>query len=302
MCGLPTIRQRFTLSLVLVPTLPASAHFAFQNAKAAGSTWFTNWTTPVDELAPRRARTNLSMEPKRSKYDTNPLDEKVADRATESFASKHADGDTGPVSDRRTRDVKQPVSETARAHPESEAPTRRIDEDLAGSYPSVFIKPQTRPSTTYAPPRPAAANIYQPPPVPPPGIYQRPSLPIDTRARPVAGMGIAEKWVNLLPYIPGHVGAIAAVIELLLVPRTETRARFHAAQGLALQIAILIITGAFQILTAITDSSFGSGLFRAASTVFLIVSMVRVFKGRAHHIAPLDDFTKWLDEKLKPRK
>jgi uncharacterized membrane protein len=117
----------------------------------------------------------------------------------------------------------------------------------------------------------------------------------------VGGLGISEKWANLLPYIPGHIGAIAAVIELLLVPRTETRTRFHAAQGLALQIAILILTGAFQLLTLITGSSFGSGLVRAASTVFLIVSMVRAYQGKAHHITPLDDATKWLDEKIKPR-
>jgi uncharacterized membrane protein len=122
------------------------------------------------------------------------------------------------------------------------------------------------------------------------------------RSHNVGGLGIPEKWANLLPYVPGHIGAIAAVIELLLVPRSEVRTRFHAAQGLALQIAILILTGAFQLLTLITGSSFGSGLVRLASTAFLIVSMVRAFQGKTHHIAPLDEATKWLDEKIKPRK
>jgi uncharacterized membrane protein len=133
-------------------------------------------------------------------------------------------------------------------------------------------------------------------------VYQPPPLPVAQRPHSVAGLGISEKWANLFPYIPGHIGAIAAVIELLLVPRTEARARFHAAQGLALQIAILIITGAFQFLTLLTGSSIGSGLFRTASTVFLVVSMIRVFQGKPHHIAPLDDATRWLDEKIKPRK
>ncbi len=118
----------------------------------------------------------------------------------------------------------------------------------------------------------------------------------------VAGLNIPQRWANLLPYIPGHIGLVAAVIELLLVPRTETRARFHAAQGMALQIAILILTGAFGFLHLISGSRFGSVLFSLASTIFLIVSMVRAFRGRPHHIAPLDEATKFFDEKIKPRK
>jgi len=125
---------------------------------------------------------------------------------------------------------------------------------------------------------------------------------VTSQDHPVAGLGIAQKWANLLPYIPGHIGAVAAVVELLLVPRVETRARFHAAQGLALQIGILIVSIALGMLTAITDNSIGSGIFRAASTVYLIISMIRAFQGKAHHIAPLDDATRWLDEKIKPRK
>lgn len=242
------------------------------------------------------------MDPKRSKYDTNPLDRDVADRATESFSSGSG-STTQPVGDGITRDVNRTINKPARTDPESEAPTRRIDDGLAGSYPSVFIKPPPQQSTTtYAPPRVVSADIYQPPPVPPPGIYQRPPVPVTSQSRTVSGLGVAEKWANLFPYIPGHIGAVAAVIELLLVPRTETRARFHAAQGLALQLAILLVSAAFGVVTAITDSSFGSGVFRAASTVFLIISMVRVYQGKDHHIAPLDDATRWLDEKIKPRK
>jgi len=147
-------------------------------------------------------------------------------------------------------------------------------------------------------------NIYQPPPVAPANVYQPPPLPVSfsQRSHTVQGLGISEKWANLLPYIPGHIGAVAAVVELLLVPRTEARTRFHAAQGLALQAAILILAGAFGFLTMISGNGFGSGLFGAASTIFLIVSMIRVWKGRPHQIAPLDEATKWLEEKIKPRK
>jgi uncharacterized membrane protein len=243
------------------------------------------------------------MEPKRNKYDTNPLDEKVADRAGQADLSSRPGSPTGAVREGRTQDIDRKNIEAVRGYAESEAETRRIDGDLASSYPSVFIKPPPRPTPTYQPPRVPIQNIYQPPPAPPPSVYQQPPMPVSQRPFPhtVAGLGIPEKWANLLPYIPGHIGAIAAVVELLLVPRTETRTRFHAAQGLALQAAILILTVAFSFLTLVTGSSFGSGVFRVASTVFLIISMIRAFQGKTHHIAPLDDATRWLDEKIKPR-
>ena len=239
------------------------------------------------------------MQPKRTKQDTNPLDEKVADRAGESFPSQ-GDAETIQLGGATTRIE---GIETSRARSESEAPTQLI-QDKVTSYPSVFVPPQPKRPQMYESPRLDPASIYRPPPVPPPNIYQPP--PLSAMFRPgrnkVTGLGIQERWANLLPYVPGYVGAVAAVIELLLVPRTESRTRFHAAQGLALQAAILILSGAFGMLTVISGSSFGSGMFSFAAFIFLIISMIRAFKGRPHHIAPLDGVTRWLEEKIKPRK
>jgi len=39
-----------------------------------------------------------------------------------------------------------------------------------------------------------------------------------------------------------------------------------------------------------------------AATIFLIISMVRVWRGEVHHIAALTEPAKWLDEHIKPRK
>jgi uncharacterized membrane protein len=242
------------------------------------------------------------MEPKRTRYDTNPLDGKVAERSDTSFEPRP----TSEVTSGPTRPV--PRFETEQRQ-ESEAPTRRIEENKVTSYPSVFIPPQTikqaqPPPSTYQPPRRNDPNIYQPPPGTPPSIYQPPPMPVYQRpmSHTVAGLGIPEKWANILPYIPGHLGAVAAVVELFLVPRTEGRTRFHAAQGLALQIAILALTGVFSFVSLISGNGFGSGIFGAIATIFLIVSMVRVFKGKPHIISPLDDPRKWLDDKIKPRK
>lgn len=238
------------------------------------------------------------MKPKRSKYDTNPLDDKVADSAEQSWGPPTED--VGGA----TRDVGRTASSTSRIDTESEAPTRRIDDKFVTSYPSVFIPPTHQQPDVYQPPRVPLQNVYQPPPVPPPSVYQPPPMPMTQRpgSRTVAGLGIPEKWATLLSYIPGHIGAVAAVMELLLVARSETRTRFHAAQGLALQLAILVFTGVFQFVNLISGSSIGSGLFRTAATVFLIISMIRVWQGKPHHIAPLDEATKWLDEKISPRK
>jgi len=241
------------------------------------------------------------MEPKRSKYDTNPLDEGVANRANESFGSTRQSPPTEEVRGGPTRDIGRTESEAARLNPQAEAPTRRIDDELT-SYPSIFVPPKAREPQYYEPPK-INPNIYQPPPVPPPNLYQPPPMPVMFKpgSNTVAGLNIPERWAKLLPYIPGYIGAIAAVVELLLVPRRETNTRFHAAQGLALQITILVVSGAFTFLTLISGSNFGAGVFRFAAFIFLIVSMIRAFKGKPHHIAPLDAPRKWLEEKIKPK-
>src|SRR5262245_3154074 len=141
------------------------------------------------------------MQPKRGKYDTNPLDENVADRAGDSFESARPAAPTEEVRGGPTHDIGRTANQAARAHPEAEAPTRRIDAKVT-SYPSVFVPP--RPSATYEPPRAPFENVYQPPPAPPPSLYQPPPAPflIQTGGRKVERLGIPEKWAVMLPYLP----------------------------------------------------------------------------------------------------
>jgi len=240
------------------------------------------------------------MQPKRGKYDTNPLEEDFANRANEVWGrdtGSTAESPTQDVTGAATREIGRTSNEAARNDPEAEAATRRIDD----SYPSVFVARNPR-QQPYAPPPAAPANIYQPPPVPPPQVYQRPPFPQAPGERKIGGMNISEKWASALPYFPFYIGLVMSVIELLLVPRNEGRTRFHAAQAFSLHIAILIISTAFTILRVITDSGVGSGLFRFAAFIFLIVSMFRVLKGKPHHISALDDARNWVDQKIGPRK
>src|SRR5262245_12673889 len=230
------------------------------------------------------------METKKSKYDTNPLDPDVERKAEEVWGDLGGAGGTPTqqVGGGATREVANSPNENARRNVYSEAPTRRYDNPpLEAPYPSVFVPP------TYAPP----AQRYQEPNQSP---YQ---APLNTAAtcRTVAGVGIPERWALLLAYVP-WIGLIASLIELLLAPRREIKVRFHAAQALALHIAILIIQTILNAIASISNGGgFGSGLFKTGATIFLIISMIRVWRGESHRIAPLDEPAKWFNQHIEPR-
>ncbi len=223
------------------------------------------------------------METKKTKYDTNPLDPDYVRQTEEEWSADDAGPGTREVKG-ATREVGSSSNESARSNIYSEAPTRTFDTPVDSPYPSVFVPP------TYSPPTPYQANPYLPP-----QVNLRPT------PRPVAGIGLPEKWAVILPYAPFYIGVVVALVELFLVPRKELKVRFHAAQGLALHIAILVVQTLFGVVGAITDSSIGGSLFSFAATIFLIISMIRVWKGEPHYIAPLAEPAKWFDEHIKPR-
>ena len=225
------------------------------------------------------------METKKSKYDTNPLDPDVERKADEAWGDEGGGASTERVG-RATRQVGNSANENARQSVYSEAPTRRYDNPpLEAPYPSVFVPP------TYSPP--AHYQSRQ-------NIYQAPVSSVPT-SRPVAGIGVSEKWATMLPYAPLYIGLIVSLLELFLVPRKEVNVRFHASQALALHIAILIVHTLFGAISAITDSSLGGTFFKMAAFVFLIISMIRVSKGEPHRIAPLAEPAQWFNEHIEPR-
>ena len=237
------------------------------------------------------------MSEKRSKYDTDPLDPDFA-RAT---GEVWAEGETRIIGKDAPR-TEQIGGETRRIEPsatagrlpyvpDSEAPTRRIDDAVPQSYPSVFVPPP------YQPP-PARPAYGQPGAMPAQQHHAQPSTP----ERNIAGLGIPERYATMLPYAPFYIGLVASVVELLLVPRSEARTRFHAAQGLGLHLAFLAVGFVLGILGGIGGMRAGAILFSLASTAFLIYSMVRVWNGSGHRLAPLTDVTRFLDERIDPRK
>jgi uncharacterized membrane protein len=226
------------------------------------------------------------METKKNKYDTNPLDPEVERKAEEVWGELGGSNPTQQVGG-ATREVGNSPNEEARKNVYSEAPTRHFDNPpLEAPYPSVFVPP------TYAPPSQyqARQDVYQ---------ARTTAAP---NPRSVAGIGVPERWATTFAYCPGYIGLVVSVLELFLVPRKEGKVRFHASQALALHIAILLIVDMlFRVISTVSGSSVGRGLFGVAAFIFLLISMLRVWRGEPHRITPLAEPAQWLNEHIEPR-
>ena len=54
-----------------------------------------------------------------------------------------------------------------------------------------------------------------------------------------------------------------------------------------------------RVVGAITGTSVGGSLFKVAAFIFLIVSMVRVGKGKPHHISALTEPAQWFNDHIE---
>jgi uncharacterized membrane protein len=137
-----------------------------------------------------------------------------------------------------------------------------------------------------------------------PANYQAANLAGMNRSsnRKVSNIGLPENILTALPYIPWFVGLIAGILILLFAPKSETKVRFHAAQGLAAHIGILIIT----MILGFADNFFpfaavGNTIFKIVTMIMLIIFAVKAWKGKPVHIESVDYLTEWLEDKIKPR-
>src|SRR3712207_1105629 len=128
------------------------------------------------------------MTEKRSKYDTDPLDPEFVKRTEENLWGAAR----APRPEERDPSARPSVTEE---------PTRRFDEQMTDSYPSVFVPPAYQPPRAPQPFTAFGAGPHQPPATtsaPPPGPsspYPNPQQPYaGPTQRPVARLGIPEKW------------------------------------------------------------------------------------------------------------
>jgi uncharacterized membrane protein len=207
------------------------------------------------------------------KFDTNPLDPDFPEKA------KSAAANSAPASPY--------TSPNGSPYRTAEFPTT----------PSSVTEDETRRF------KGAELNSYAFPGAPIAPAYQPPRPLVDTRDRKVAKVGLPEKWLIALPYVPFWIGLVAGLILLLLLPKEETKVRFHAAQGLAAHLGILIVTTILGVVSNVSDlAEIGSLIFGILATVMLVVFAIKAWQGKPILIGSLEDLTNWLEEKIGPIK
>ena len=208
----------------------------------------------------------------KKKFDTNPLDP--------DFPKKAAFTEPQP---QETQTLPQNGATATQLFEEpavtDEQATRKFDEANFNQYQSPY-NGQNVPSQYQAPPHP-----YYPPQDP---------------KRKVSKVGLPENILTMVPYIPFSLGLIAGIIELFIVPKSEAKVRFHAAQGVAAHLAILIISWILNSIGNLTGMEFGNAIFMIVTTVMLVIFAIKAYQGKPIHIEAVDDLTNWLEDKIKP--
>jgi uncharacterized membrane protein len=213
-----------------------------------------------------------------TKYDTNPLDPDFPEKAKAAAAEQETQ--TLPYRGGPTQHFPQPAP--------TEGQTRRFAEPDVQAYSAPYAAPYGSPyNGQYVPANYQPANFAE---------MNR------STSRKVSKLGLPENIATALPYIPWYFGMVASILMLVFIPRSETKVRFHAAQGLAAHAAILIISSILGILGNVTDmASFGNGIFNLVTMIMMIVFAVKAWKGKPVHIEAIDDLTNWFEEKISPK-
>ncbi|CAN5787093.1 hypothetical protein BH24ACI1_BH24ACI1_06010 [soil metagenome] len=202
----------------------------------------------------------------KKKFDTNPLDSTFPEKI------KEAETVVLPKNQFKTSEFPPPSV--------TEEQTRRFDDVNFNAYNSPYN----------------GQNI--------PANYKTANLADMNKSssRKVAKIGLPENILTALPYLPFWIGLIAGLLMLLFVPKSEAKVRFHAAQGLAAHIGILIVSAILSGVGHVTDlADVGKGIFTLVTTIMLIIFAIKAWRGKPIHIESVDDLTEWLEDKIKPR-
>lgn len=203
----------------------------------------------------------------KKKFDTNPLDPEFPEKLKE--AQTHA----LPKNNYKTSEFPLPTA--------TEEQTRRFNEAEFSAYQAPYDGSQI------------------------PAHFQTAKINAQTDdiSRKVDKVGLPENVLTALPYIPFYIGLISGLLILLFVPKSETKVRFHAAQGLAAHIGIFIVSAILGLLGNATGMArIGGWIFGLVTMIMLIIFAVKAWKGKPVHIESVDDLTEWLEEKIKPIK
>jgi len=207
------------------------------------------------------------------KFDTNPLDPNFPEQV------KMSEGQTSalPNSNGATTKFADPA--------ETEEQTRKFSGAEFDDFNSTFGQ-EGKPPTTYQPR----------------AFYTESSG--KNKKLSIGSISLPENILTALPYIPlSIIGILAGILELIFIPKSEPKVRYHAAQGLAAQLGIWVVVAVLGFLSFGSDiASTISWVFSIVTTIMLLVFAFKAFKGKPIHIATVQDLTDWLEEKIVPKK
>ncbi|MBX3281240.1 MAG: hypothetical protein KF756_02065 [Acidobacteria bacterium] len=200
-----------------------------------------------------------------SKYDTNQLDPDFPEKAKAAAAAQETAEAGGAT---------RPFANSANYEQE----TREFAAGDFGAYQA--------PQGAYAPAFYAAAA---------------PAAVEDTRKRRVDKVGLPENIVTAVPYVPWYFGLVAGIILLILLPKSEAKSRFHAAQGVAAHLGILLVSSLLGIVGQVANMARpANGIFMLVTTIMLFVFVYKAWRGRPIHIEFIEGLTDWFEEKVTP--
>ena len=207
------------------------------------------------------------------KFDTNPLDPKFPESVL----------DTKP--ELETVTLPKPKGETTRfANPaDTEEQTRKLGVDEFEGVENNFGIGNEPPSYSPAP------------------LYDE--APQETKTHNIGSISLPENILTALPYIPfTYIGLVAGIIELIFIPKSEPKVRYHAAQGIAAHVAVWVVLAGLSFLGFGTDlADVAATIFSIVTTIMLMIFAYKALKGKPIHIESVQDLTDWIEEKISPK-
>ncbi len=209
------------------------------------------------------------------KFDTNPLDPEFPEKV-----KRETQKELQTVALPKTKNGKTQQFKTAT---ETEDQTRKFDEAEFESMNSTYGNPDNQPA------------VYQP------------QQFVDTedaekKSVNIGSISLPENILTALPYIPfAFIGIIAGFIELFLVPKSEPKVRYHAAQGLAANVGVWIVLTVLGFFNWTDVGEVISLIFWLGTTIMLVVFAIKAWQGKPIHIETVQDLTDWLEDKIKPQ-
>lgn len=209
-----------------------------------------------------------------TKYDTNPLDPDFPEKIK---AAAEAEVKTQVLSETGAAETRQFAKGAPTASTEQE--TRRFFPADAEAYSQPY-------DGQFVPANYNATNL---------------TATTDATPRKIEPFGIPEHIVIAASYVPWFIGMVAGALILFLVPKSETKVRFHAAQGLAAHVGILAVTTILGIVDNVTDiADIANFIFTLVTSIMLVVFAIKAWQGKPVHIESVEGLTNWLEDKISP--